>query len=59
MAKLGRHNVCALLKDSVEKPSDYDGVIYISMDTNGAWKQELVKELKDAGINGNFAKLYS
>jgi len=58
-AKLGRSNVCALLKDSVEKPTDYDGVLYIPMDNNGAWKQTIVRELKAARIDGNFEKLYS
>lgn len=36
MAKLGRNNVCALLKDTVEKPTDYDGVVYVPMDSNDA-----------------------
>jgi len=59
MAKLGRNNVCALLKDTVEKPTDYDGVVYVPMDSNDAWKQTLVRELKAAGIDGKFEKLYS
>ena len=59
MAKLGRNNVCALLKDNVEKPTDYDGVVYIQLDNNGAWKQEIVKELKVAGLNGKFENLYN
>lgn len=59
IAKLNRKNVCALLKDSVEKPTDYDGVVYVLMDENGAWKQTLVRELKAAKIDGNFEKLYS
>lgn len=59
IGKLGRENVCALLKDNVEKPTDYDGVVYVQMDDNGAWKQEIVKELKAAKINGNFERLYS
>lgn len=59
VAKLGRQNVCALLRESVEKPTDYDGVVYVSMDNQGAWKQALIKELKAANIDGNFEKLYS
>ena len=31
-------------------PSGLDGVVYVSMDWNGAWKLELGKELKAAGI---------
>ncbi len=59
IAKLDRKNVCALLKDSVEKPTDYDAVVYVPMDVNGAWEKTLVRELKAAGINGNFEKMYS
>lgn len=59
IGKLGRKNVCALLKDNVEKPTDYDGVVYIQLDNNGAWKQEIVRELKAAGLDGKFEKLYS
>lgn len=50
VAKLGRERVCALVKDSVEIPSDFDGVVYVSMDLNGAWKFEVGRELKAAGI---------
>lgn len=60
MAKLGRNNICALLKDTVEKPTDYDGIVYVPMaDNNDAWKLSLLKELKAAGIDGKFEKLYS
>lgn len=51
LGKLGRNKTCALRKENVEVPSDYDGVIYISMDSHGAWKMELVRELKGAGFN--------
>jgi predicted nucleotide-binding protein len=50
VAKLGRDRVCALVKQGVEIPSDFDGVVYVSMDWNGAWKFEVGKELKAAGI---------
>jgi len=51
IGKLGRSHVAALLKGDVEKPSDYDGVLYIPMDTAGAWKLRLARELKNAGLN--------
>ena len=51
LGKLGRTRIAALLKDDVEKPSDYDGVVYISMDKAGAWKLQLAGELKTAGLN--------
>lgn len=50
IGRIGRKRVCALAKGDVEIPSDYAGVIYISLDDAGRWKTELVKELKDAGI---------
>ena len=48
---LGRKHVCALIKGNVEKPSDYDGVVYIPYDNSGGWKLSLVRELKEAGLN--------
>lgn len=46
MARLGRENVCALVKGQVEKPNDISGVVYVDLDQAGAWKQEVVKELR-------------
>ena len=50
IGKLGRKGVCALTKGNVEIPSDYAGVVYIPLDDSGAWKFQLVKELKAAGF---------
>ena len=47
---LGRERVCALTKGNVEIPSDYDGVVYISLD-DGGWKMKLIKELKNVGFD--------
>ena len=49
--KLGRHRVVVLLEDSVEKPSDIDGLVYVDLDQAGAWKQELARELEAADIS--------
>jgi predicted nucleotide-binding protein len=51
LGRLGRSHVAALLKGEVEKPSDYDGVLYVPMDAAGAWKLQLARELKNAGLN--------
>jgi predicted nucleotide-binding protein len=51
MAKLGRENVCALVKGSIETPNDISGVVYVSVDAAGAWKAEVAKELKACGYN--------
>ena len=48
MAMLGRSNVCAILKDNVEKPSDISGVLHLPY--KGNWKHELHRELKAAGV---------
>lgn len=52
MSKLGRSRVCALMKGDVEKPSDIDGIVYISMDNNN-WEFDVVRELKGAGYEAD------
>lgn len=49
MAKLGRENVCALVKGDIETPNDISGVVYVAFDVQGAWKAEVAKELKACG----------
>lgn len=49
MAKLGRENVCALVKGEIETPNDISGVVYAQLDLSGAWKTEIAKELKVSG----------
>ena len=50
LGRLGRKRVCALTKGNVEIPSDYDGVVYISLD-DGGWKMNLIRELKNVGFD--------
>lgn len=49
MAKLGRENVCALVQGDIEVPNDISGVVYVALDPSGAWKLEVLKELKACG----------
>tara|TARA_B110001469_G_C9607781_1_gene302249 strand:- start:247 stop:1044 length:798 start_codon:yes stop_codon:yes gene_type:complete len=49
MAKLGRKNVCALVKGEIETPNDISGVVYVELDEGGAWKTKINKELKACG----------
>lgn len=49
MAKLGRENVCSLVKGEIETPNDISGVVYVDLDPSGAWKAEVSKELKACG----------
>jgi predicted nucleotide-binding protein len=51
LARLGRKHVAALVKGELERPSDYDGVVYVPMEDAGAWKILLARELKAAGLN--------
>jgi len=51
MSRLGRKNVCALVKGEIETPNDISGVVYISLDITDAWKIEVSKELKACGYN--------
>lgn len=51
MAKLGRENVCALVKGEIETPNDISGVVYVNFDGKGAWKSEVSKELTACGYD--------
>lgn len=51
MGRLGRNRVCALTKGNIEIPSDYSGVLYIPLDVSGAWKINLVREMKAVGYD--------
>lgn len=49
IGKLGRSRVAAVVKGAVETPNDISGVVYVSLDAQGYWKEELKKELRSAG----------
>lgn len=51
MAKLGRENVCALVKGEIETPNDISGVAYVQHDQHGAWKMKVVTELRACGYS--------
>jgi len=48
IGKLGPDRVAALIRGAVERPSDFDGVVYISLDS-ADWKTELGRELSASG----------
>jgi predicted nucleotide-binding protein len=60
LGKLGREKVLLLYEavDNFEIPSDYDGVVYTQYDSGGAWKSELVRELKAADFDIDANALY-
>jgi predicted nucleotide-binding protein len=47
---LGRARVCALYEHGVELPSDLSGLAYVAIDPAGAWKLQIARELKAAGL---------
>lgn len=55
IGKLGRNRVCALVKDEIETPGDISGVVYVPMDSAGAWRFTLVDEMNavDFKLNKN------
>jgi predicted nucleotide-binding protein len=48
--KLGRDKVAMLYRDNVEKPSDADGIVHIPYYRKSGWREQLKKELEDAGL---------
>jgi predicted nucleotide-binding protein len=42
--------VALLYENGVEPPSDISGVLYLALDTEGAWKAKLAREMLEAGI---------
>ena len=53
---LGSERVAALVKGDIERPSDLDGVVYISLDS-GDWQVRLGRELKAAGYKVDWNKV--
>jgi predicted nucleotide-binding protein len=48
---LGPTRVAVLLSDErIERPSDYDGVVYTAYDRAGAWKLALAREFRELGL---------
>lgn len=57
IGRLGRDRVCALVQEGVEIPGDMSGVVYKPLDSAGAWKTSILKEMQDAGITVDASKL--
>lgn len=50
IGKLGRERVCALFRQGVEIPSDYEGVLFVEFDERGKWQMEMIREMIEAGF---------
>ena len=57
IGRLGRDKVCALKRGTLEVPSDFAGVVWETMDSNGGWKQALARELEAAGHSVDWNKV--
>lgn len=49
IGKLGRSRVTAVVKGTVETPNDISGVVYVSLDDQGDWKEEMKNEMRSVG----------
>jgi predicted nucleotide-binding protein len=56
IGKLGPERVAALVKGDIEKPSDFDGVVYISLDRED-WQRKLAQELQEANYQVDWNKV--
>ena len=57
IGKIGRKNVCALVKGDIETPNDISGVVYIKMDQGDGWKLDVAKEMKKSGYEVDLNKI--
>lgn len=57
MGKIGRKNVCALVKEEVETPNDISGIVYVTMDQNDGWRMKVAKEMEGSGYIIDYPKL--
>ena len=57
IGKIGRSNVCALVKGDVEIPNDISGVVYVQMDNGDSWKYTIAKEMQAIGYSVDMNKI--
>ena len=57
IGKIGRENVCALVKGEIETPNDISGVVYVKMDDEDAWHLKIARELRNSGYEIDMNKL--
>jgi predicted nucleotide-binding protein len=55
VGKLGPERVAALVKGSIERPSDFDGVVYIALEED--WQKQLGIELQEPGYEIDWNKV--
>lgn len=50
IGKLGSEKVCALVPPEVERPSDFESIVYVPFGEGTNWRAQLAKEFDAAGI---------
>jgi predicted nucleotide-binding protein len=55
---LGRSHVAVLYEDGVELPSDYKGIVYISL-VDETWRYKLLQELRATGLDYDLNEIIS
>ena len=58
IGKLGPDRVCSLVAGELDKPSDFDAVVYIQFGSNTSWRTELARELRAANIPFDYSKVF-
>ncbi len=58
MGKIGRNNVCAVVKGCIETPNDISGIVYVDMDEKNRWEVDIAKEMKSVGYDIDMNKLF-
>ncbi|HZY47232.1 MAG TPA: nucleotide-binding protein [Candidatus Bathyarchaeia archaeon] len=57
VGRLGRSRVIVLHSPGVEIPTDYQGVLYIPLGREDAWKLKLAQELRSAGMTVDLSRI--
>nr|WP_314439445.1 nucleotide-binding protein [uncultured Porphyromonas sp.] len=57
IGKIGRKNVCAVVKGDIETPNDISGVVYIKMDEGRGWMYTVAKEMQACGYEVDLNKI--
>jgi hypothetical protein len=50
LGRLGSERVCAVVSSDVEKPSDFEAVVYVRYGPDSDWRRQLARELAATGI---------
>ena len=50
IGKYGRDRICFLCTEELELPSDINGITPVTMDTNGGWILNLIREMESVGL---------